>query len=337
MPTLAEILADPHWLLVGFNPRERRLHFLHVDAATIERCVFLDQRVLDFSKTHAFALGEVHSMLPAPRDRAPPALVLHTAFCCSTLLARCLVLPGRAQVLRELTVYAGLPVAREQLDPDAWRALIECVGWLSSRSFDAATRAVNKPTNLALPAASDLLATHADARAVLIWSDLPSFLVSNSKRGAAARPQLLAMYRALDPPLAFAAAHTTIETLDHLQLAALIWRFQMQEIAAIDVAQVAKLRVLDAEDFLAAPAPITIAAQRWLGIEPDPAATRARLAIELGRHAKGGDIAFDPQRRRHEEQVALQYFGAHVEAAIAWSDSVFGPWRAALPAHARLS
>ena len=339
MTTLTDILDDAHWLCVGFNPRERKLHFLRADDATIERCVFLDQRVLDFSKTTAFALAEVHAK--RTEHRAPPALVLHTAFCCSTLLGRCLPLPGRAQVLRELTVYAGLPTAKEHpsndLDAREWSMLVDCVAWLSSRTFGDGARAINKPTNLALPAAADLLATHEHARAVLIYSDLADFLVSNSKKGAESRPRLVTMYRALDPRARFAASRLPqgLDALDHLQLAALIWHAEMAIVATLraDADASRKLRAVDAQDFLAQPEAVVAAAQRWFGIEPDRDATRARLAVELGRHAKDeGGAPFDAARRKHEEQVARQYFGEHVDAALAWSDRQFGPWREAMPA-----
>lgn len=341
MTALTDILDDAHWLCVGFNPRERKLHFLRVDDATIERCVFLDQRVLDFSKTIAFALAEVHARMPRAEDRAPPALVLHTAFCCSTLLGRCLPLPHRAQVLRELTVYAGLPAAKEHpsndLDAHEWSMLIECVAWLSSRTFADGARSINKPTNLALPAAADLLATHEHARAVLIYSDLPDFIVSNSKKGAESRPRLVTMYRALDPRARFAAKHLPegLDALDHLQIAALIWHAEMAIVASLRGN--AKLRGLDAQDFLAEPAPTVAQAQRWFGIEPDAEATAARLAVELGRHAKDeGGAAFDAAKRKREEQIARQYFGAHVDAALAWSEQRFGRWQDAMPALGRL-
>lgn len=332
MTALTDIVADAQWLCVGFNPRERLLHFLNVEPRTIEDCVFLDQRVLDFTKTTTFALADVHARLPPESDRAPPALVLHTAFCCSTLLGRCLPLPHRAQVLRELTVFAGLPAAREQIDARGWAMLVDCVAWLSSRRFADGARAINKPTNIVLPAAGELIATHSDARAVLIYSDLPGFLISNSKRAAAARPQLLAMYLALDPRADLAARQVPegIDTLDHLQLAVLIWHFQMEVIAALDSG---RLRALDAEAFLGAPESSVVAAQRWFDVAPDAAATRALLDIELKRHAKGGDIPFDADRRKHEEGIARHYFGAQVDAALRWSDARFGPWRDALPRH----
>lgn len=332
--SLDAVVADPHWLCIGYQRDRRELHFAHCDDARLDDAPFLDEPWLDFSARCAFGLEEVTALLPAPDARPPPRLVLHTSFCCSTLMARCLETPGRVRALRELTAFNGLARTRLRLPPDstAWPRLVECIGWLSSRAFDADGMTINKPSNVMLGAVPDLLAAHPRASAIAMFSDLPAYLVSCAKKGRGAQAQLLAMHDATDPASRFAARFgLTPAALGPLELGALIWHLHMDLLRAVD-----RVRVLDASRFLAEPLAAVQAAQRWLGIDVEADTTRDRVEHEMRRNAKQTDAIYDPTRREQEARLVRQHLQAPIDAALAWAERHFGSWQEWLPAQPEL-
>lgn len=84
-------------------------------------------------------------------------MILHPAFACSTLLARCLDQRDGPRVLRELPVLSGLGQARTQVDERTWRTLLDSVARLTARPFAPGRVCFNKPSNAFLPAAIDSL------------------------------------------------------------------------------------------------------------------------------------------------------------------------------------
>jgi hypothetical protein len=328
--TLQTILADPHWLCIGFQRERRELHFAYCDDARLDEAPFLDAPWIDFDSRRAFPLDAVAARLPPPDARPAPRFILHTSFCCSTLMARCLDVRGQVRVLRELTAFNGLARtrARDDLDEPAWEHLIDSIGWLASRAFEAANVTVNKPSNVMLGVAPMLLGAHPRARAIAMFSDLPAYLVSCAKKGRGARPQLLAMLGATDPASRFASRFgLTPATLGPLELGAFAWHLHMDLLRALD-----DVAVLDAGRFLSHPFAAVRAAQSRLGIEVDAQATRDRVEREMRRNAKQTAAAYDPARRAVEARLVQEQFRSPIEAALDWSGQRFGRWTEWLPA-----
>ena len=139
-----------------------------------------------------------------PTAPASQGLILHTAFCCSTLFAHCLHNPGVTRVLRELPLYSGMPRARAMLlerydGPAIWNQLLEVAAALSHRRFADELATFNKPSNAFLGAAGDFLSTATAYRGVLLHGDLPAFLLSCAKKIDQGRGPWLAMLAGLNP------------------------------------------------------------------------------------------------------------------------------------------
>jgi hypothetical protein len=327
--TLDAVVADPHWLCIGYQRDRRELHFAYCDDVRLDDVPFLAEPWLDFRTRCAFGLEEVADALPPPELRPAPRFVLHTSFCCSTLMARCLEMPCRVRVLRELTSFNGFARTRQQAggDPQTWTRLIDCVVTLAMRAFESNGVTINKPSNVMLAAAPDLLASHADAHAITMFSDLPAYLVSCAKKGRGARSRLLAMHDATDAGSRFAARFDLVPaTLGLLEIGALVWHLHLDLLRAIPA-----VRVLDASRFVADPVAGVRAAQHWLGIDVDAEATRERVERELRRNAKQTDVTYDPARREQEAHLVREHLQAPIDAALAWAERRFGAWPEWLP------
>lgn len=341
-PNLVDIVRSPNWLCFGLEQRSLMLHFLQVDECTIDQATFLDQRWLDASSTVAFPLADVRAALDAgdagKHAATQSRFIVHTAFCCSTLLARCMQVPGRIRVLRELTIFSALAGLREQLhgsgNDQAWATVVDTVDRLTSRAFgDAPT--INKPSNVFLATSADFLAARAGNRAVLIHMDLPSFLMSCLKKSQAGAGPWQGMYAALDPTGSYARQRgIDVETAPPLQLAATLWHLQMSLLRAYQAAGVtSRVRQVDVGEFLAAPLETVRRGLDWfeLGHRADEATLAGIVAQTLQSNAKQTGQQFSPGQRRKEQALIRGHFRAPIAQAMAWSDERFGPWQDAYP------
>lgn len=338
-PDLDIVVRSPHWLCFGLDQRRMRLHFLEVDEATIEQAAFLDPRHLDASKTVAFPLARVRAALHSTDNAARPApsrYILHTAFCCSTLLARCMHVPGRTRSLRELPVFSDLARLRLHLGTarsDEWSTVVDVVDRLTTRTFSDVP-AINKPSNVFLATAAEFLAARPDNRALLIHMDLPALLLSCLKKQAGSGPWQ-GMYAALDPAGNYAAGHgVDPATATPLQLACLLWHWQMQLLRGLGSAGLAsRIRQVDANAFLESPLRTVRDGFQWFGLDAavDEQACSAVVQEALQRNAKRNEQAFTPEQRRREQALIATHFADAIARTVAWSDALFGTWQAAYP------
>jgi hypothetical protein len=337
---LTALISDAHWLSFGFNPDQTALFFLHADDDLMEASVFINGRWLHERPFAAFPLAEVsaasRSIALEATAPAPQGLVLHTAFCCSTLFARCLQNPGVTRVLRELPLYSGLPRARAMLlerygDLDLWRQLIELTAALSHRRFAGESATFNKPGNTFLGAASDFLGTATACRGVLLHGDLPAFLLSAAKKIDQGRAPWLAMLAGLNPDPAWIPRSGIDPAQAHpIQLAALIWHVQMAMIGDLSRDTCAqRLRHLDTKTFLDDPHLAIAAAQTWLAPHSATPVPAHFIDSELQRDAKHRGAGFTQEKRRAEAREIRERYASILDDALAWSEKTFGPWERA--------
>jgi hypothetical protein len=146
------------------------------------RSAFLDERMASSSRIgYTLPLAAVLGLgdaLPLPQGRL--RYVFHGAFCCSTLVARALELPGTSFALKEPAVYLTLAELRRRGGPPgpSWSAVLDVVQAFVGRCWEPHERVVVKPSdscnNLILP----LLEREPVARALLLSSSLSEFLLS---------------------------------------------------------------------------------------------------------------------------------------------------------------
>jgi hypothetical protein len=324
----ARILDDPRWLCIGFERASARLHFMFADEDALERSVFLDPRVLDSTRHVAVPLRSVIDTVSGwPAPAAPHGgLILHPAFACSTLLARCIEAAPRRRVLRELPVLSGLAQAREELDPSTWRGLLQVLARLTARPFAPSGHTCNKPSNAFLAVAQDWLLELPGTRAVVIDIPLDAYLLSAAKKLRAGTAPWRAMHAGLDPAGHWLRANRLDpEQLDPLRWAATLWHLQMtllDELARSPAG--ARVRRVGVDPFMAAPEATVRAAMAWLAPGTDPSTDPQRIAAELGRHAKQPGLAYGPAQRREEARWLQTNLGQPLHATMAWSRARFG-------------
>ena len=113
----------------------------------------------------------------------PPRFIFHSAYCCSTMLARAFDLPGAAMGYKEpqiLNDAVGLRL--REGDPRQVAAALDAALWLLARPPARGEVAVIKPSNVVNPLIPAILALRPESRALLLHAPLEAFLGSVARK-----------------------------------------------------------------------------------------------------------------------------------------------------------
>ncbi|GEQ99849.1 hypothetical protein JCM17845_04730 [Iodidimonas gelatinilytica] len=136
-----------------------------------------------------------------------------------------------------------------------WQRVAADAVTMLSRSFVAGEHAVMKPTNMVNNIASDLMALNAQSRAIVIYSDLKSFLLSVIKKGEGGRAFARHMFNifSLDHPFLIGLDKRQAMVFTDLKIAALVWMAQLDYLRRLCLAFPDRVRSIHCDDFLAQP------------------------------------------------------------------------------------
>jgi hypothetical protein len=319
---MTERWQDASWFPVDLHVPRREFSFLSIEPAVLDRSVFLDTRI-------EVALAAAR---PVPEDAVSasgPAVtgwLLHTSFCCSTLLARALHVPPVQVVLKEPLVLRRLADARHA----GWATsgLLEKTVGLLGRPWSSGGSVIVKPTHAALNIAGDLLDAAPRSRAVILTSSLDDFLVSNLKKSPETRERIPALAERALAAGAFAQriARSALTPPDLLCAAALQWAAQ-RELGAelIGTHGTSRVRALLADRLLDDVPAAALACARWLGGTAKAQSVASRAAAVAGENAKEVGMKYDAVRRRQEAFAVRAHYSSLIEQAVNWFDDVLAP------------
>jgi len=311
------------------NTKAGTLCFNRIDRDSLSREAFLDQRMAgSVTARETASLSDVIAAVSS-EVKPTPAFIFHSAFCCSTLLAKALDLPGTAISLKEPEVLMGLANAHrvdKQVRQSSIRAkaLVHTIFILLARQFTPTVRVLIKPTNSANNLLPDAIAT--GAQVLLLYGDLRSFLVSVLKKGEACKSFVRQQYNifALDAKgLAGIPARQAISFTD-LQAAAVVWRHQMELFQrTLEATAHGQVLSLDFKTLMDAPGPVLQAVARHLGL-PHNAAT-LDLTVQgsvFQTNAKFADQAYDVNQRNRDVQTIEMRYGETLDMIETWAKQV---------------
>lgn len=315
---------DPRWYPADLDLVRRRIAMLQIDEGVVERSTFMDTRLdADMSAAKVIGLDAV----PAQSGGGDSvAWLLHTSFCCSTLLARVLSCPLSSMVLREPLVLRRLADAsgQQRLDQELFRAM---VGLLGRRWVDDG-RVLIKPTHAALNIGVELLLATPTARVLVLTSSLEDFLISNLKKTTETQSRIpLLVERALQagtwhrklPKEAFAPPSL-------IAAAGLQWAAQRELILEIaERVDGDRIRVLDAETLLADVPSVAAQAASWLQLPLDEHALLAKATALAGRHAKAETRVYGAAERAAEAAMVARAFEQDLRHSRQWVEKYLLP------------
>ena len=309
---------------VDFDPQRDEFLMLPMAAECIADAAFLDQRLGgDWTTATRVDWRDV----PATSQRPGVALLFHTAFCCSTLLARALQSPPRVIALKEPLALsqiasAALSQPRSQIQGPLCAAL-----QLLARPWAPGGRCLIKPTNQANNLLPDILRM-TSGKAILLYSSLPEFVVSCCKKlpEADTRVRWMAQHLLKDTHLQHVLGIAWNHHFHFIESCVLTWYAQMERYAdALAADSDDRLRSLDMQAMLADPAGVVAAAADWLQLEIDASALQARVLTEFQRNSKHPDRPYDLTRRAEERKQAMTHYADVQDNALAWAHETIVP------------
>jgi hypothetical protein len=342
--TAEDIARNPAWHLYDVDMERGELHFLEATADTFRVSAFLDNRIaFTRGELHGFPMeGVVTALRDQPAASAGTHFLLHSSFCCSSLLARSLQLDGRTLVLREPWALRRLSDFRRGLATrgQPWYphgpGYVDLVLRLLDKSWLPSEAVLIKPTNLANNLAADMLKLRPQACALLLYSDLPSFLVSNLKKPDETKQKMPVLARLFDLDTGYAArvGGVSIDKLDYLQSVAVVWHAQMlafRDLLSSDAGP--RLAHLDSARLLEKPAETVQAAARFYGLGLTPGEARDIVAGPVWHtHAKDPFSAYDSGTRDAENRDIAASHADALRDTLRWMEDLLARQPAELPA-----
>ncbi len=320
-----DLALDPEWLPHTFGPDGSELTFVRVARAEHDRLMFLSDE--HYAGKFAKRTEPVANLTPeiAATTAAPLHCIFHTAFCASTLLVRALDIPGRTLGLKEPDVLINLANRLTRSDDAKNRERLRLVLRLLSRPFVAGETVILKPTNFANRLLLPVLEELPEARAVLLYSDLPTLLRSLAKRGMWGRIWARKLYRS-------AAAWTSLDPgydagelfeLTDLQVAGLAWLMQIRHFDDAARRLPHRTMVVDSADFLADPAQTLRSAAGFFGVAIDASEAEAIAhGPVFSRHSKFAQRDYSVEAREAEHDAAIAAHGEEIDMVVKWVESV---------------
>ncbi|PZQ61229.1 MAG: hypothetical protein DI544_06585 [Sphingomonas taxi] len=313
---------DAQWLAHRYDPGRDAFHFLQVTREAHRGATFLTDDYLPAGLPAAVL--QRREALARATPPAPLHWIVHSAFCCSTLLARALDVPGHAMSLSEPAVLNDLTGWRRRGEPGPDLAtVVDDTLTLLGRPFSGGEAVVVKPSTIANGLMPAMLALRADSTAVLLYAPLPTFLASIAKKELEGRLWVRTLLAGmLDDGLA-SFGYSTREHFAHtdLQVAALAWLGQ-QALFADLVRRYGpgRVRTLDSATLMQHPRAALAELAMLFGLRLPSATLDAIVAgPAFNRHSKSG-AAFDATARAAEHRSAADTHAREIAVVLRWAE-----------------
>lgn len=320
---IENVLRDASWLAHRFDPANDTIQFRQVDRATHARATFLtDEYLGEEPNPLVIRRAEAIALAPPP---APTHFILHSAFCCSTLLARAFDLPGLAMGLKEPVILNDIVGWRHR--GAAGRDVAEALDnglRLLARPFSPGEATIVKPSNVANGLAPAMMGLRPQARALLLRAPLPVFLKSVAKKGMWGR---LWVRDLMTKQLREGLIDLGFEQADYLgltdlQAAAVGWLAQQALFARMVEQFGERVRTLDSETLLDNAEASIERLALFFGLDLDagrrseilkgPAfATDSKTGVAYTRAER--EAGYDEAARQHAEEI---------EKVLVWAEAV---------------
>jgi hypothetical protein len=320
------ILSDPLWFPHRIDARTGATRFLYLTRAAHRSATFLADEYLRASDQYVDVADiEMHGITRAAAG--PTHFVFHSAFCCSTLLARALDLPGTSMGLKEPAVLNDLAMAqRANLAAARFTELLDRTIALLARPLSAGETTVIKPGNVANGLIEPCLRLLPASRVLLMYSRLPTFLRSVASKGLWGRNWARKLYQHLRPAAridpGFSDAELFCQT--DLQIASLAWLMHQAQFADV-VRQYGneRVRTLGGDRLVERPEDTLAAVSSFfnLGLTASTIAAAAGSAA-FSENSKSHTAGFDRNVRSAAHARVDAAHGEEINMVVTWAEAV---------------
>ena len=329
---VAAIACDPQWLAHRYDPHHDAVHYIAVNRAERRKATFLTDQFLP--KDRPPLILERTAAVNAMRSaHAPLHFVFHSAFCCSTLLARAVDKENWSTSLKEPVILNDVVGWRRRgATPEQVRTVLDDALTLLCKSFLTGESVIIKPSNVVNGLAIEMMTLRPTSKALLIYAPLSEFLASIAKKQLDGRLFARDIFLNLlkDGLVRLGFNQDELFRQTDLQIAAMGWLAQLDLFQAMSTRfGPDRVRTLSSDKLLTAPGKTVAALASLFGFggTPDAIAAVAQGA-DFTTHSKDG-TDFSPAAREAEYAEARLHHHDEIEKVIAWTHVVAG--KASIP------
>jgi hypothetical protein len=321
-PSPRDVTLDPEWLPHTYDAEGTQLTSVLVPREARAALMFLsDEHFAGKFQKATFPAAAIAAEAEQAR-RAPLHFIFHTSFCCSTLLAKALDVPGVSAALKEPDVLINLANRIIRSDDAANRQRLELVLRLLERPPAPGETVIVKPTNFANRLVEPIMRLRPEARAVLLYSDVETFIRSLLKRGMWGRITARKLFNQLAEWSPLVSRYSVAEVLEYtdVQIAALAWLAQIHHFDAMVRALGAdRLIVLDSADLIVDPAAALHKARALFGLNLNDADV-ATIAIGpvFARHSKFSERDYSAAAREADHKAVTETHAEELSMVVEW-------------------
>jgi len=251
-PDPAAVLRDARWLPHRYDANTDAVQFRYVSRDQHRTATFLTDDNLGPGPISAIARA---TAMAQPRQQAPVHFIFHSAFCCSTLMARAFDIEAVAMVLKEPVILNDISgwKRRGGVAQSLLAEVLNDAMALLARPFQPGEAVVIKPSNVINAYIPAMLSMRPAAKVLLMVAPLHVFLGSIVRKGMWGRIWVrdLLVKLLADDIVDLGFAHDDYLKLTDLQVAAVGWLAQHALFGkVIEHFGAARVRTIDSESLL---------------------------------------------------------------------------------------
>jgi hypothetical protein len=320
-PSLSELIADGRWLAHRYDESSDEVQFRFVPRESQRTMTFLTDSAIGDAPIAQYRRADC---LAAAQNLASPAprIIFHSAYCCSTLLARAFDIPGVSFGLKEpqiLNDVVGLQLRRH--DPRRVAAAADVSLALLARPLGAGEVNVIKPSNLINPLIPLVTALRPHIRGLLLHAPLEVFLASIARKEVEGRAwvrDLMWKFIRLGQAERFGLSDEDLYRQTDLQAGAVAWLGQ-QAIFAEAAQQHPGFRTLDSEMLIDRPLDCLEALVELFALELDSHAIVRGPAFRT--HSKDRSD-YSAEKRREDSERGRDLHAREIAIVMQWAEQL---------------
>ena len=339
----AEIISNADYLAHRYDEVADGFRFVHAPREVHRECTFItDEHLPDVDKYDLISRAELAQM---PLQTAPVHFIFHSAYCCSTMMARAFDIPGVSMGLKEPVILNDMIGWRRRgADNRKLAAVLDKSLDLLARPMGDDRAVIIKPSNICTPLAIPALKLRPESKALLLYAPLESFLQSIAKKEMWGRIWVrdVLIGTLKDGYAVGGFSQEELLQLTDLQVAAIGWLSQHAAFAKIiETIGPDRVRTLDSDSFLANQETTLSALNQFfnlgmngklIGETLDGPAFNSHSKLD---QATRGAI-FDAQARQEEQSQMAALHGAEIDMVAQWAKAVADAHRIKLDIDCRL-
>jgi hypothetical protein len=318
--SIRALMADAQWLAHRYDPGHDAFQFRHVSRVHHAAIPFLTDEHL--GEDAPLTLRRSDAIAEAPAS-APIHFIFHSAYCCSTLLAAALDIPGIAMGLKEPVLLNDLIGWRHRgaQGPQVARVLDEGMHLLA-RPMEAGESIIVKPSNIVNPLIPAMMGMRSQARALFLHAPLDAYLASIARKGMWGRLWVRDLFgkflrEGMLAPLGIAPDQYL--ALTDIQIAAAGWLAQQYQFQTLARQLGDRVATLNSETLIARPTESLKALAQLFGLALNDAAIAQIVnGPVFARDAKTG-ANFGKGQRADDAQRGLSLHAEEVEKVGQWA------------------